>query len=230
MPLRPKLIGTGLSAALILLSLGTKSTAKPQESEKYSAEAQRLIEQKEYRKALDELITEVVADSESPKAYSTLSLLYVQIKECPLAWKYFRVAEDLQQENAELLQQLPALCAEPEEKKLGDADLPSLIKMSPDGKPQPASKDDATILWLPFLPEQSQWQSHAKLPVIPSQSKNRYWELNLSQMRKVRELAGFTLPWVVIGSGHPAITLFMSKDGWVMVPAQFPSQTPLTQP
>jgi len=227
---RPKLIGIGFSVAVSLLSLGWKSAANSQESEKYAAGAEKLIEQKEYRKALDELIQEVVSDSENPKVYATLSLLYLQIKECSLAWKYFEVAKDLKQENPDLLQKLPALCEEPQEKKLDDRDLPSLMKVASDGKPQPASIADATILWLPILPEQTQWQSQAKLPVVRAASKSRYWELNLAQMRKVRELAGFTLPWVIIGSGHPVVTVFMTRDGWLMLPTQFPSPTPLTQP
>ncbi len=230
MLLRPKLIGIGFSVAVSLLSLGSKGAANSQESDKYAAGAEKLIGQKEYRKALDELIQEVVSDSENPKVYATLSLLYLQIKECSLAWKYFEVSEDLKQENPDLLENLPALCQEPQEKLLGDKDLPSLLKMGPDGKPQSASMADATILWLPFLPEQTQWQLQAKLPVVGAGSKNKYWELNLAQMRKVRELAGFTLPWVVIGSGHPTINVFMTKDGWVMLPTQFPSPVPLTKP
>ena len=226
----PKLVGIGFSAAVSLLSLVSKSAAISQDSDIHEARAETLIGQKEYRKALDELIQGVVSDSENPKVYATLSLLYLQIKECSLAWKYFEVAKDLNQENSDLLQKLPALCDEPQEKQLGDQDLPSLQKLGPDGKPQPASMADATNLWLPFLPEQTQWQSQAKLPVVRAESKSRYWELNLAQMRKVRELAGFTLPWVIIGSGHPKITVFMSGDGWVMLLTQFPSSTPLTQP
>jgi len=183
-----------LSAATVFLALAAGSPARAQEPDNYHPAALKLIEQKEYRKALDELIKAVVAEPENPKVYATLSFLYLQIKECSLAWKYYEVAKDLQHEDSDLLQNLPALCEEPQEKELNDRDLPSLSKLNSQGKLEPASVADATMLWLPFPPEQTQWQSQAKLPLIPQGSKERYWELNLAQMRKVRELTGITLP------------------------------------
>lgn len=224
---RPVSAGLALSAATALFALAAGIPALAQDPENYHPVALKLVEQKEYRKALDELIKAVVAEPENPKVYATLSLLYLRIKECSLTWKYYEVAKDLRHEDADLLRSLPALCKEPKEKKIKD--LPEFFKEgSPDAN-QIGPAAGKAVLWLPFPPEQSQWQSQAKMPLIPRGAKGMYWELNLAQMRKVRELTGVTVPWVMISpGGRFKVQVIMSKDNWTMLATEFPAT--LTQP
>jgi hypothetical protein len=205
--------------------------ATAQDSDKDKALALDLIQKKKYREALNELVKAVGSEPENPTIYSTLSGLYRQIKECSLAWKYYEVSKDLRHDDLDLRLSLEKLCKEPIEQEYKES--PELLK----GKLTEGGEVDAqsagTLLFIAFSPEQSEWSSHAKLPLIGKKVDGFYWELNLAQMRKVRALTGVTVPWIIIGTGgekrakYPA-TLKIAGDGWGMLMTTFPA--PLTQP
>jgi tetratricopeptide (TPR) repeat protein len=187
----------------------------------YRPAALALVEQGQYREALDLLTQAVGVNAENPRTYATLSLLYRKVGECRLAWKYYEVAKDLKLDDAASLPELFRLCKEPKEPELKPEDLPSLVTGK--GKHDP----EGPFLWLPFAPEQTDWPQRAKLRLFPSRPS--YWELSVLQMRKVRQLTGTTLPWVVLSTAQSfPVKIFVNKrDGWLMLLVPFPA--PVTE-
>ncbi|MGH9773893.1 MAG: tetratricopeptide repeat protein [Candidatus Acidiferrales bacterium] len=185
----------------MLLSLALSLAPQAMTQENYVPESWNLIQSGKFREALDRLVQAVAATPDNSKVYATLSLLYTKTEECDLAWKYFQIAQDLGYRGSDLERGVNSLCRKPKEE-------------NHEGVLEVDRSERGTLLTIDISPDQQQWPSRAKLPIIQPSQDRSYCELTVPQVRKLRKLVDRTVPWLILDKNAGWTVIIKNSDDW----------------